>query len=101
MCELNVKNGNGDCATFGHKCDDVKCSAKTKDKNNDEDFFDFGKIRFGRFKGRNWIQAPTFWLEYLLKEECKTSQFNKDIAKRVLQHKKQMKRNEDFDFRRK
>ncbi len=48
----------------------------------------YDKINFGLFKGKNWNDLPTHYLEYLVSDKCMTYQSNKDIAKKVLQNKK-------------
>ena len=48
---------------------------------------DFGIINFGRFKGKNWSDVPKEYLEYLLKDECLTSEFNKNIASQEIKQR--------------
>ena len=49
---------------------------------------DFGVIDFGKFKGEKWDDLKIDYLEYLISEECNTSEENKRIAKKVLENKK-------------
>jgi len=44
----------------------------------------FGKINFGTYKGKEWNDLPKDYLQYLISDECRTSEKNKNIAKQVL-----------------
>jgi len=56
-----------------------------------EEIHELGVIDFGKYKDTEWIKAPTYWLEYLLTEECTTSKYNKNLAERALIEKKKIK----------
>lgn len=45
---------------------------------------DYGKIDFGKHEGKNWNDLPLDYLQYLVKDECYTSDHNKEIAQKIL-----------------
>ena len=52
---------------------------------------DFGKIKFGNtYKGFKWDdpKVATHWLEWVVGEDCMTSEENKEIARQVLRQRK-------------
>ena len=48
---------------------------------------DFGIINFGNFKNKKWSEVPKKYIEYLISDECLTSEFNKNIAKQELKQR--------------
>ena len=51
-------------------------------------FKDFGIINFGIHKGKKWNSIDEDYLYFLLSEKCNTSLFNKDIARKELEQRK-------------
>ena len=52
---------------------------------------DFGIINFGVNKGQKWNEQHRHYLEYLISDECMTSEANKEIARQVLKQKNLIK----------
>jgi len=48
---------------------------------------DHGHIDFGRYKGSLWSDILIDYLEYIISDECHTSQENKNIAKLELNNR--------------
>jgi len=51
----------------------------------EEEIINYGIIDFGtKFKGKKWNEVPKHWLEYIISDECYTTEENKNIAKKIL-----------------
>ena len=51
------------------------------------EYKDFGLLDFGVNKGQKWSEQHRHYLEYLISDECLTSESNKEIARQVLRQK--------------
>lgn len=50
-------------------------------------FQKFGKVGFGKFKNKYWVDIDPDYLQWLLTDECQTSPENKATARAVLKQK--------------
>ena len=93
--QCNLENSDGECLVSSwdeeeekfQDCESMKCNGKGKIEVVESKIDDFGIIQFGKHKGSEWIRLPKSYLEYLISEECNTSELNKSKAKKVLKQK--------------
>lgn len=86
-CVLGLWNEQKECYP---ECDLKECPEK-QIQVEEVKKKDYGIIMFGKFKGDSWESLPNHYLEYLISDECNTSEVNKHIAKEVKKQKNLIK----------
>ena len=93
-CKIKAQDREGKCVT-GEQCSDIKCTGQGAEyippAVGEVEAPDYGVIDFGKYKGTEWIKLRSWYLEYLINDDCHTPQVNKDKAKKCLELKKVLK----------
>jgi len=92
-CKVKAQDAEGKCVT-GEQCSDIKCTSQGAEyipAVGEVEKLDYGIITFGKYKGTEWIKLRSWYLNYLISDECLTAQANKDKAKMCLNLKKVLK----------